>query len=104
MLASASAKEWIERLQAADILAGPINDFGDVASDTAITNWLPIVKTMAPNAPLAMGTPIKLNGAYAETRYPAPAKGANTEEILAKFGFSDEEIRNSLDSGAVFSL
>ena len=104
MLASASAKEWIERLQAADILAGPINDFGDVASDTAITNWLPIVATMAPNAPLAMGTPIKLNGAYAETRYPAPAKGANTEEILAKFGFSDEEIRNSLDSGAVFSL
>jgi crotonobetainyl-CoA:carnitine CoA-transferase CaiB-like acyl-CoA transferase len=104
MLASCGAKDWIERLQAADILAGPINDFGDVASDTSLTNWLPIVETMAPNAPWAMGTPIRLNGAFAKTRYPAPAKGENTIEIMTEFGFSADEIAKSLESGTVFKL
>lgn len=104
MLDAHPAAEWVERLRAADILAGPINDFGDIAGDPLLTAGLPLVETMAPNAPVAVGSPIRMNGAYMETVRPAPAKAAHTREILAEFGYGDEEIAAHIEAGAAFAL
>jgi len=104
MLAAHPAAEWVERLRAADILAGPINDFGDVAADPDLTAGLPLVETMAARAPTAVGSPIRMNGAFMQTIRPAPAKAAHTQEILAEMGFSQGEIAAYLDSGAAFAL
>ena len=98
------AAEWVERLRAADILAGPINDFGDVVADPNLTGALPLVETMAPNAPTAVGSPIRMNGAYMQTIRPAPAKAAHTREVLAEMGYGQEEIAAYIDDGAVFTL
>lgn len=103
LLATRPAADWLQRLGAADILCGPINDFADVAADPNLTACLPLVDAMAPNARQAVGLPIRRDGRYADTLRPAPAKGAHTAEVLAEFGFTPEEIAALLHSGAVFT-
>jgi crotonobetainyl-CoA:carnitine CoA-transferase CaiB-like acyl-CoA transferase len=102
MFAAKPAAEWLEQLRAADILCGPINDFADLAADANLQTALPLVDAMAPNAPKAIGVPIRRNGVYAETRRPAPAKGEHTIEILREAGFSAGEIEAFLSTGAAF--
>lgn len=102
MFASQPAAYWLERLQAADILCGPINTFADVAADPNLTSQLPLVDPMAPSVPQAMGVPIRRDGAYNATRRPAPAKGQHTEEILAEFGFGADEVQAFLAGGTAF--
>ncbi len=102
MLAAQPAAYWLERLRAADILCGPINDFADIAADTNLSAVLPLVDPMAPNVPQAIGSPIRFNGQYAETVRPAPAKGEHTREVLSEFDFGADEIAAFLREGAVF--
>ena len=102
MLASRPVAEWLERLRAADILCGPINNFADVVADADLARNLPLVDPMALDVPMAVGAPIRLDGAYAATVRPAPAKGEHTREILAEFGFSHAETEAFLREGVVF--
>ena len=102
ILATRPSSEWIQRLGAADILCGPINTFADVAADPNLVSGLPLVDPLAPNVPLAMGVPIRRDGAYTATDRPAPAKGQHTQEVLTEFGFGPEEIQALIDEGAAF--
>lgn len=102
MLASRPAAEWLERLRAADILCGPINNFADVVADADLTQNLPLVDPMAVDVPMAVGAPIWLDGAYAATVRPAPAKGEHTREILAELGFTRAETEAFLRDGVAF--
>ena len=102
MFASKPTATWLQRLREADILCGPINDFVDVAADPNLTANLPLVDPLAPNVPQAVGVPIRRNGAYTQTRRPAPAKAEHTQEILREFGFEEAESAAFLSSGAAF--
>jgi len=104
IIASRPAAEWLERLRAADILCGPINTFADIAADPNLAAILPLVDPMAANVPFTVGLPIRRDGAYAETRRGAPAKGQHTREILGEYGFTPEEIDAFLSDGAAFQL
>ena len=53
--------------------------------------------------PHMMGNPLRVNGEYFGNAQPAPVRGAHTREVLAEFGFSAEEIRGFLQSGAAFA-
>ena len=103
MFAARPATDWLDRLRAADILCGPINDFADIAADPHLGAGLPLVDPLAPNVPRAVGLPICLDGNYAETTRPAPAKGEHTREVLAEFGFGAEEVVAFFREDAVFS-
>lgn len=103
MFASQPAALWLERLRAADILCGPINDFADIAADKSLCVGLPLVDSMAPSVPFAMGVPIRLNGDYADTVRPAPAKGEHTREILTEFDYGTDEVEAFFRDGVVFS-
>jgi len=102
LFASEPAATWLERLQAADILCGPINTFADVAADPSLAPALPLVDGMAAVVQQAVGVPIRRDGALNATRSPAPAKGQHTREVLAEFGFSQRETAALLGSGAAF--
>lgn len=102
LFASKPTAAWLELLREADILCGPINDFADVAADPDLTASLPLVDSLAPTVPQAVGVPIRRNGAYTTTKRPAPAKGEHTAEILGEFGFSGDEIALFLGNGAAF--
>ncbi|MCA8926662.1 MAG: CoA transferase [Alphaproteobacteria bacterium] len=102
LFAAEPAAYWVERLRAADILCGPINTFADVAGDPNLAAALPLVDPMAPSVPEAIGVPIRRDGRYNATYRPAPAKGQHTREILAEFGFADDETETLLAEGAAF--
>ncbi len=103
MFASRPAADWLERLRVADILCGPINDFADIAADSNLNEALPLVDPMARNVPRTVGIPIRLDGSYAVTARPAPAKGEHTAEILTEFGYATDEIQAFFKEGVVFS-
>lgn len=94
---------WLKRLQAADILCGPINTYADIANDPNLAAQLPFVNAMAPGVSQAVGVPIRRDGDYNATYRPAPAKGQHTAEILAEFGFDEREQQRLFDSAAAFS-
>jgi len=91
-IAQKSAADWLEQLEAAAIPAGPINRISQALSDVQAQHRQ-MVRTIA-GAPL-VGSPVRLDGARADSDLPPPALGEHTAEVLVKLG---------LDSGALEAL
>ncbi len=103
LLKSNTSDFWIERLRAADILCGPINTVADVIANPALAACLPLIDLGLPNAPRAMGAPIRYDGEFFTAERPSPAKGEHTREVLAECGFTAEEIETFLRAGSAFT-
>jgi formyl-CoA transferase len=86
--------EWLERLNAAGVPCGPINTVDQVFADRQVKH-LGIAKSVpradGSTVPV-VGQAITLSRTPAEMRCAAPKIGEHTDEILAEFGFSAEEI------------
>jgi len=91
-IAQKPAAEWLEQLEAAGIPAGPINRISQALSDVQAQHRQ-MVRTIA-GAPL-VGSPVRLDGARADSDLPPPALGEHTAEVLGTLG---------LDSGALEAL
>ncbi|HWU92250.1 MAG TPA: CoA transferase, partial [Sphingomicrobium sp.] len=91
-IAQRPAAEWLEQLEAAKIPAGPINRISQALSDVQAQHRQ-MVRAIA-GAPL-VGSPIRLDGARADSDLPPPALGEHTAEVLGTLG---------LDGGALESL
>jgi len=91
-IAQRPAAEWLEQLEAAGIPAGPINGISQALSDVQAQHRQ-MVRTIA-GAPL-VGSPVRLDGARADSDLPPPALGEHTAEVLGTLG---------LDSGALEAL
>ena len=91
-IAQKPAAEWLEQLEAAGIPAGPINGISQALSDVQAQHRQ-MVRTIA-GAPL-VGSPVRLDGARADSDLPPPALGEHTAEVLGTLG---------LDSGALEAL
>ena len=91
-IAQKPAAEWLEQLEAAGIPAGPINRISQALSDVQAQHRQ-MVRTIA-GAPL-VGSPVRLDGARADSDLPPPALGEHTAEVLGTLG---------LDGGALESL
>ena len=95
VLRSGPTSEWIERLRAAGVPCGPLNDVANVLADPQIAARNMVVSLEDPQAgrlELA-GNPIKLSGVRdPDTRPPAPELDADRERILAELasGAGDE--------------
>jgi len=80
------AAEWLEQLEAAGIPAGPINRVTQALSDVQAQHRA-MVRTIA-GVPL-VGSPVRLDGARADSDLPPPALGEHTDEVLG--GLADAE-------------
>ncbi len=90
-LAEAPAAVWLERLGAAGIPCGPINDVAAVLADPQVQARNMVVTAEDPVAgPMRMaGNPVKMSDAPdAPTRRPAPALDADRARILADLGIA----------------
>jgi formyl-CoA transferase/CoA:oxalate CoA-transferase len=92
--ASRDAEFWLERLHAADIPCGPINEVDDILNDAHILARGMIVALAHPVAgPVrSLGNPVHLSDALVSYRLPPPTVGQHTVEVLSALGYDSGKI------------
>jgi formyl-CoA transferase len=101
-LTAHSSAEWIERLNAAGVPCGPINSIDQTFADPQVQH-LGMVQTVptADRGPLPLvAQPMSLSRTPSRLAAPPPERGQHTDEVLAGFGFSEQEIAD-LHAGKV---
>ena len=98
-----SSAEWLRRLEQAGVPAGPVLEVGEMHRDPQALAREMIVQTEHPTAgPVkAIGLPIKFSDTPGGVRRAAPLFGQDTREILRDHGFSDAEIEQLSEQGAI---
>ena len=89
-----SSTYWLEKLEAGQVPAGPINSISKVLADPQVLARNMLVELTHPVAGLIKmpGSPIKLSETPAEINVPAPVLGQHTDVILAELGYSGQQI------------
>lgn len=85
-LATDTRDNWIERLNAAGVPCGRVQDLADVFADPQVQAQEMRIDVEHPGlGPVPMlGFPIKLDATPCRVRHPAPALGAHTEDVLGR--------------------
>ena len=99
-----TTQEWLDILLAEDIWVGPVNDFSGVEADPQVRENEMIVSWEHPTAGTVrgVGIPVKFSDTPGEITRHAPLLGEHTTEILRDVaGYSDEDVRELQDAGAV---
>ena len=84
-----SAAEWLAQLEIAGIPAGPINRISQALADVQAQHRQ-MVRSIA-GVP-QVGSPVRLDGARADSDLPPPALGEHTGEILGRLGLSEANL------------
>ena len=104
-LATDSADNWVEKLQAAKVPVAKIKRYADVIADEQMAHRDVLVDVDGP--PSLGGSQRLVTAGYMANadgpavRYGAPDHGQHTDEVLGELGFSEAEIAGFHDSGAV---
>jgi crotonobetainyl-CoA:carnitine CoA-transferase CaiB-like acyl-CoA transferase len=103
ILATSSAKDWVARLEAAGIAAGPIYEFHEVFEDPQVRHLGLVAEVAQPGAGKVkmLAFPGRASGTPPRIDRPAPLLGQHTAEVLAELGLSREQIERLADAGVV---
>ncbi|MCB1519954.1 MAG: CoA transferase [Hyphomicrobiaceae bacterium] len=93
---------WLAELEAAGVPAGPVLSIAEMHRDPQTLARNMVVATEHPVAGRVetIGLPVKFHGTPGGVARPAPVFGQHTREVLAEYGFDDDEIRELCDMGA----
>jgi crotonobetainyl-CoA:carnitine CoA-transferase CaiB-like acyl-CoA transferase len=92
--ATATAGEWVARLNAAGVPNGEVRDIGQMLNDPQLAARQMIETLMHPTvgATRVMGAPIKLSATPASVRTAPPVLGQHTDAVLKELGYSPADI------------
>jgi crotonobetainyl-CoA:carnitine CoA-transferase CaiB-like acyl-CoA transferase len=98
-----SVAEWLQRLEECGVPAGPVLDIAQMHADPQALAREMIVETTHPSAgPVkAIGLPIKFSETPGSVRRAAPVLGQHTREVLREHGYSDAQIDQLAEEGAI---
>jgi formyl-CoA transferase len=101
ILLERSANEWLQRLEAADVIAGPVYTYPEVFHDPQVLHNQMIVEVdhAALGRMKTHGLPVKLHDTPGQVRRAAPILGQDSTTILREAGYTDDEIRRLAASG-----
>jgi crotonobetainyl-CoA:carnitine CoA-transferase CaiB-like acyl-CoA transferase len=103
ILATAPTAEWVTRMEAAGIAAGPVYEFHEVFEDPQV-RFLGLVAEMdQPGAGRVriMGFPGRASATPPRIDRPAPLLGQHTALVLGELGLAREEIDQLAAAGVI---
>ncbi len=115
-LRTATTAAWLERLEAANVPAGPVSSILEMLRHPqTLAREMVVAVPQAGDATEAegpampetaetLGMPVKFSAAPASVERGAPRMGEHTDEVLREYGFDEAEIAELLRSGAVGSM
>ncbi len=94
---------WLERIEAADVPCGPVNDYDSIWTDPQFTENETFFEYEHPQAGRvrAVRSPARFSETEPELYRHAPLLGAQTDEILHDFGFKAADISRMHADGIV---
>jgi crotonobetainyl-CoA:carnitine CoA-transferase CaiB-like acyl-CoA transferase len=103
VLAAATTAEWVERLAAASVAAGPIYEFDEVFEDPQVRHLGLVTEMDQPGYGRVrmLDFPFRASATPTPVRRPAPLLGEHTAEVLGELGLSPAEIQKLAAAGAV---
>jgi crotonobetainyl-CoA:carnitine CoA-transferase CaiB-like acyl-CoA transferase len=102
-LRGATSATWIDRFNEAGVPCGPINSIDQVFADPQVQHLgiaQPVTSPALGEIRL-VSQPVTLSATPSRLRAPPPENGEHTEEILAEFGYSGEQIEAFRREGTV---
>jgi crotonobetainyl-CoA:carnitine CoA-transferase CaiB-like acyl-CoA transferase len=95
--------EWLDRLEAAGVPAGPVLSVGEMHRDaqTLARDMVTEVSHSRLGPVKTIGVPVKFSGSPATVQRGAPVLGEQTREVLFEHGYTDDEIDTLASDGAV---
>jgi crotonobetainyl-CoA:carnitine CoA-transferase CaiB-like acyl-CoA transferase len=102
-LAAGSVADWVERLNAAGVPAGPVLGLAEVFADPQVAAREMLVSLPHPELGTYQGTglPVKLSQSPGAIQRRPPLHGEHTRELLAEFGYTGDEIASLAARGIV---
>ncbi len=100
-----TSADWLERLEAVGVPAGPVLDVAQMHADPQTLARRMVVEV--PHSRLkkhkTLGTPVKFSATPGAVAHGAPVLGEHTREVLTEYDYSKEEIDALIASGAVIA-
>ena len=98
-----ATSDWLTRLEAVGVPAGPVLSVGDMLKDPQVLarDMVVEVEHSSLGSIKALGSPVKFSRTPTNTGRGAPLLGEHTREILDEFGYSNSEIEALAAAGDV---
>ena len=102
-LASRTTADWLARLEAAGVPAGPVLDIAEMHEDpqTLARDMVVEVEHSRLGPVETLGLPVKFSATPGGVRHGAPLYGEHSRAVLAEFGFSDAEIERLVEADVI---
>lgn len=103
ILATAPVAEWVQKLEAATVAAGPVYEFHEVFEDPQVRHLGLVAEVEQPGlGPVRMlGFPARASATPPRIERPAPLLGQHTAEVLGEIGLAREEIDRLARAGVI---
>ena len=101
-LKTATAEDWLRRLEAAKVPAGPVSSMLEaLRHPQTVAREMVLAVQQGAEEVETLGVPVKLSEAPASVERGAPGQGEHTADVLREYGFGAEEIAELRRTGAV---
>jgi len=101
-----TTSDWLARLEAAGVPAGPVLSIGEMLADPQVLARQMVVEVEHSRLGRmkTLGPPVKFSATPGGVQRGAPQLGEHTREVLREYGYSDAEIKQLVTDGDIIAL